>query len=164
MEEKAKVKKPIFKKWWFWVIVVILIVGIIGGSGDDTKEVNAPESSSREPQDERQQNNNAEPAKEEAKKEAQWIEVIRFEGKSIKDTETFNISSDEWRIVWDTKPGDFGEMNFQIYIYKADGSLESVAANVIGEANDTSYVRGSGDYYLTINTAQPYTIIIEEKK
>ncbi len=164
MEEKTKAKKPIFKKWWFWVIVVIVIVGIIGGSGDNAKETNAPESDNQEPQNEEQQNNDAKPVKEEVKKEAQWVETIRFEGESIKDTETFNISSNEWRIAWSTKPSDLGEMNFQIYVYKADGSLESVAANVIGEANDTSYVRGSGDYYLTINTAQPYTIIIEEKK
>ncbi|KPU44289.1 hypothetical protein OXPF_24570 [Oxobacter pfennigii] len=103
-------------------------------------------------------NNNA------ANTEVKWTEVTRFEGNSIKDTGTFEITSSEWRISWDTKPGDYGAMNFQIYIYKPDKSLVDVAANVIGESKDSSVQRGSGEYYLTINSAQPYTVIIEEKK
>jgi len=54
-------------------------------------------------------------------------------------------------------------MNFQIYIYNSDGSLKSVAANVIGESSDYSIIRGSGDYYLSINTAQPYEIKVESQ-
>jgi len=52
-------------------------------------------------------------------------------------------------------------MNFQIYVYNLDGSLKNVAANVIGESSDYSIIRGSGDYYLMINTAQPYEIKVE---
>jgi hypothetical protein len=55
-------------------------------------------------------------------------------------------------------------MNFQIYIYYANGSLKNVAANIIGKGSDVSYVRGAGDYYLTINTGQPYTVIVEQKQ
>ncbi|MBU5677911.1 hypothetical protein KQI88_15950 [Alkaliphilus sp. MSJ-5] len=147
MSEK-KNKKPLFKRWWFWVIVVIVAGGVIGSNGSK----NTPKAGSDVP------------TSNQEKTEEKWEEVIRFEGKSIKDTETFKISSKEWRIVWDTKPGDMGGMNFQIYVYNANGSMESVAANVIGEANDTSYMRGKGEYYFTIVTAQPYTIIVEEKK
>jgi hypothetical protein len=52
-------------------------------------------------------------------------------------------------------------MNFQIHVYNSDGSLKNVAANVIGESSDYSIIRGSGDYYLMINTAQPYEIKVE---
>jgi|GEM_PF-2780265 len=84
--------------------------------------------------------------------------VVGWSGNSIKNTETFHVSSDEWKLTWDTKPGEYGPMNFQIYVYNSDGTLKSVAANVIGESLDYSIIRGSGDYYLSINTAQPYTI------
>lgn len=47
--------------------------------------------------------------------------------------------------------------------FNANGYLDSVAANIVGEGRDTSYIHGSGDYYLIISTAQPYTIVIEEK-
>jgi len=92
-----------------------------------------------------------------------WHEIARWTGNSIKNTETFNVPSSEWRIRWSTGPGQYGALNFQIFIYKADGSLAGVAANVIGEGSDTSFMRGRGSYYLTINTGQPYEVIVEAK-
>ena len=92
-----------------------------------------------------------------------WHEIARWEGKGLKNTETFHIPSNEWRISWDTMPGEYGEMNFQIYVHNATGSLADVAANVIGEDADSSIMRGAGDYYLTINTAQPYVILVEAR-
>lgn len=94
-----------------------------------------------------------------------WKQVAKWEGSSIKNTETFHISSNEWRIRWSAKPGEYGDMNFIIYVYEAKKDIpEDVVANIIGEGSDVSYMRGAGDYYLSINTAQPYTIIVEEKK
>jgi hypothetical protein len=94
-----------------------------------------------------------------------WHEVITFQGSSIKNTQTFHIQSDNWRINWSTWPGDYGNMNFAIMVYNSDGSPAGigVAANVIGQGSDISYMRGSGDYYLAIDTAQPYKIVIEEQ-
>ena len=97
-----------------------------------------------------------------------WHEVISFSGNGIKNTETFTIPSKEWRISWETLPmhseylGSV-DMNFQIYVYKEDETLKGVAANVIGADKDSSIMRGAGDYYLMINTAQPYYIVIEAK-
>lgn len=96
-----------------------------------------------------------------------WTEVTRFSGKAIKDTPTFSITADEWRVSWDTKPGEFGPMNFQIFVYKVSGSSKAMAgviANVIGEDRDSSVMRGRGDYYLTINTGQPYTVVVEQRQ
>jgi hypothetical protein len=88
--------------------------------------------------------------------------VAEWSGSSIKNTETFHITSDEWTIAWATKPGEYGNMNFQIYIYNSDGTLKDVAANVIGASNDHTVERGAGDYYLEINTAQPYKIEVAQ--
>jgi len=93
-----------------------------------------------------------------------WHEIASWEGTATKSTETFNPSTTEWRISWETKPGQLGEMNFQIYVYKANGDLVTVAANVIGYNKDSTIIRGAGSYYLTINTAQPYSISIQEKR
>ena len=92
-----------------------------------------------------------------------WQEVARWQGKSIKNTETFRIPSHEWRISWKTEPGEYGDMNFQIYVYKTSSSIPEIAANVIGYDMDSSIMRGAGDYYLTINSAQSYIIIVETK-
>jgi len=87
--------------------------------------------------------------------------IASWSGSSTKNTETFHIPSKEWKLSWNTQPGKHGDMNFQIYVYNLDGSLKNVAANVIGESSDYSIIRGSGDYYLMINTAQPYEIKVE---
>lgn len=94
---------------------------------------------------------------------AEWKEVKVFEGESIKDTESFKINSEEWRINWSTTPGELEDMNFQIYVYDKDKNLVGVAANVVGKSEDVSYQRGNGEYYLSINSAQEYKIIVEEK-
>jgi len=101
--------------------------------------------------------------KEPVKDYSPWYEIAQWQGKSIKNTETFHIPSYEWRISWKTEPGEYGDMNFQIYVYEASSSIPEVAANVIGYDMDSSIMRGVGDYYLTINSAQPYRIIVEAK-
>jgi len=94
---------------------------------------------------------------------ATWTEIARWSGQSIKNTETFQVASKEWRISWDTQPGEHGPGIFQIYIYKADGTLDGVAANVIGANKDATVIRGAGQYYLSFNTSQPYTVTVEVK-
>ena len=42
----------------------------------------------------------------------------------------------------------------------AHGSF--VVANVIGRDSDSSVMRGTGNFYLMINSGQPYEVTIEE--
>ena len=93
-----------------------------------------------------------------------WSQVARWEGKSSKNTETFHISSYEWRISWDTWPGEHGEGNFAVFARDAGGGLVGVVANVIGADTDSTIMRGAGDYYLGISTGQPYVIVVEAKE
>jgi hypothetical protein len=98
--------------------------------------------------------------------EKQWTEIARWTGKGAKTTDTFHISSNTWRISWVTRPRENTEYSLgllQIYVLKSDGSLFNIAANVIGEDKDSSVLHGSGDYYLTINTDQPYIVVVETK-
>ena len=53
--------------------------------------------------------------------------------------------------------------NFVIMVYNSKGDPDSVIANIIGAGEDISYMRGKGDYYLSINTAQDYKIVVEQK-
>ena len=91
----------------------------------------------------------------------QLVEIARWEGRATKNTQTFNIPSRQWRISWATRPHELGAFNFQIYVYSESGALVNVAANVIGADNDWTIMRGAGEYYLTINTAQPYVVVVE---
>lgn len=147
------------------IFILIGIIAIVTAPEEQPTQIQPPPAETTEPV--------SPPATEEAPTAPEpttptptptWTKVISWQGSSIKDTETFSITANEWRIQWSTKPGEYGDMNFQIYVYEANGSLKSLAANIIGEGSDVSYVRGSGDYYLTINTGQSYTITIEQKQ
>lgn len=160
--------KTIFKSLIGISIVLVLSIvasfGLFGMDSSDSETNNVEiddvglEASSKETPIEPSTNDQDSPST------STWQDVVSWEGKGIKNTETFHISSNVWRISWDTKPGQYGEMNFQIYVFDADGALVDIAANVIGEDSDNSIMRGSGDYYLKINTGQPYEVIIAEKK
>ena len=95
--------------------------------------------------------------------EESWKEVISWKGKGIKNTETFTIKAKEWKVCWTTKAVEFGGI-FQIMIYKGDSKLPDIAANVQGADEDCSFMRGTGDYYLTINSTQPWNITVKEKR
>lgn len=99
---------------------------------------------------------------EQAQTPREPVVLATWTGSAIKNTETFHVDEKEWAIEWDTQPGQYGDMNFQIYVYSADGTLKGVAANVIGANKDHTIMRGAGDYYLMINTAQPYTVNVYE--
>jgi len=92
-----------------------------------------------------------------------WAEVASWSGNGIKTTPKFTVG-DEWAIKWATQPGQFGDMNFQIYLYAGDGSLAGVDANVVGAAEDTSYKHQAGTYHLMVNSGQPWQIKILDNR
>lgn len=92
-----------------------------------------------------------------------WTEVIAWEGSSNNETETFAITSDEWRIRWETEPGETFAL-FQIYVYTPSRELQSLAVDTMEPGKDISYLQGSGEYYFEINTAQAYKVVVEQKQ
>lgn len=93
-----------------------------------------------------------------------WHQVFETSGTTIKETESFPIKGNEWRVTWSVKAGGTRRPIFQIYVYNADGSLKGVAANIEGVDEGSTVMRGAGSYYLKVlNTAQPYGIVVEDK-
>lgn len=134
------------------ILLVLLALGCTGSNNTSDNPQSGTQTETAQP---------PEPTQPEVK--ATPVVIASWEGESIKDTETFTVPSDEWKLSWDTKPGKLGDQNFQIYVYKAGENKipVSVAANVIGANNESTVIRGAGDYYLKINTAQPYKITVE---
>lgn len=98
-----------------------------------------------------------------------WKEVARWQGSGMKSTDTFHVSSDTWRISWEIWSTEYSAPLFQIYVFKSTDKLGedvpvSIAANVMAnEDSSSSTIRGSGDFYLVINTLLSYIVTIEEK-
>ena len=57
MEEKAKTKKPFYKRWWVWAIVIVLVIGMFAPSddtetkGDDQQTAEQTQTTTTEPTD-----------------------------------------------------------------------------------------------------------------
>lgn len=93
-----------------------------------------------------------------------WYEVNRWEGSEPKQTEVFNITSNLWLIGWKTVPTGSKPTIFLIKVYRADGTFICNAAKAMGEDFDRTFIRGSGTYYLVIDTAQKYTVFVGAQK
>lgn len=93
-----------------------------------------------------------------------WTVVLNTSGKGTKQTETFKITTKEWRVSWTAKESDLCPKCgvFQIYLYRADGTIVNVVANVQGADTDSSIMRGAGSYYLMINSNVPWTVKVEQ--
>lgn len=148
------------KKIYIAILVLFAVFLAIGCSGSGSNSDNAqPEATST---NEPAANTETPAATPQAKAEAPVTPVViaTFTGSSTKDTETFSVPSDQFKISWDTKAGQF-EGNFIFTIKNADGSFKAAGANVIGTNSESTVVRGAGDYYLSITATQPYTITVE---
>ena len=77
-----------------------------------------------------------------------------FSGSGGKNTRPFSVSSG-WEIQWDAK-GDI----FQLFLYKADGSMVGLPANQQGSGKGSSYQAKAGKYYLQVNAIGKWNIKI----
>jgi len=89
---------------------------------------------------------------------ASWHTVQTFSGQTQKNTPQFTIQGSQWRITWqETGDGYFGA-NAQ----SPDGSNYCSIANLVGPGSDSTYCYTSGAYYVSVNTANSWTITVED--
>ncbi|HLN65341.1 MAG TPA: hypothetical protein VK464_27785 [Symbiobacteriaceae bacterium] len=103
------------------------------------------------------------PAAPAPKPEPTWQAVKTWEGTGIVNTETFAMSTREWRINWQTTNEQVAGI-LQVFVYDQNGGLVSLPVNHQGVGKNISYVRASpGKFYLTINSANvKYKVTVEE--
>jgi len=88
-----------------------------------------------------------------------WHTVETFSGQTQKNTSSFSIQGSQWRVNWqETGDGYFGA--------NADSPDDSgdycSIANIAGSGSDTTYCYKSGTYYIHVNTAQSWSITVED--
>ena len=90
-----------------------------------------------------------------------WTVIKAWTGDGIKDTEDFTVGG-EWRIDWDYT-GSSGII--QIYVHESPSKrLVGVAANTQKAGADTSFQRGAGTYYLTINATGGWKVAVQDRR
>jgi hypothetical protein len=98
-------------------------------------------------------------------KKYEAYEIKKWTGEGIKSTEMFHIPpgipSNEWVIFWVSRPIHKSGGILQIYVYRSDGTLVDIVANVTGKNDDRTVMRsGPGDYYLKINSANVVYVVV----
>ena len=96
--------------------------------------------------------------KESSKK---WKKVSMIEGRKSKKTKVFNVTGDNWKITWNTKPVDKDGEFIIILKNQKDKKDSDMIVNVTGEDKDEANMTGSGSYSLLIKTNQEYKVTVE---
>lgn len=96
-----------------------------------------------------------------------WHTVQHFTGNQNQQSETFHISSDQWRIVWSDKlnSAGMGSGLFEATLYTSDNQLVDLVANVANQSSGATYNAhvGPGDYYIKIEALYTdYDVQVQE--
>lgn len=99
--------------------------------------------------------------------EPKWVQLAKWSGSGMKETETFSTTQREWRISWELKAQASVGGTFYVSVHRAsDEELVSRLSGKPGAGKEASYVRTTpGKYYLKVNSANvEWTIIAEEQR
>ncbi len=90
---------------------------------------------------------------------ATWHTVTTLSGQTQKNSPPFTIKGSQWRISWqETGDGYFGAT-----AESPDNSGSYCAiANLVGNGSDSTYCYDPGTYYVSVNTANSWTITVED--
>ena len=92
--------------------------------------------------------------------------VQTFTGNGIKDTQSFTVASDTWRLRYDfeSTTEDQQSGSFEMTVYKPGNTIPESIITLERPGSDTSYVNaGAGTYYLSIGSANAtWTVDVEE--
>jgi hypothetical protein len=89
----------------------------------------------------------------------QWNQVLLVQGSGNQTTQTFTVGS-QWEVLWNTSPGP-GTDGFSITAVNTANTNQVIAIVATSGANESSQSEYQpGTYYLTITSAQPYTVEI----
>ncbi|MBA7596532.1 hypothetical protein ES703_03509 [subsurface metagenome] len=134
---------------------IILLISIVIITGDRDKKETTLEQQSTQKQSEQIQ------------PRLSWYNVISFQGDAGKTTETFKVSSDEWKIDWSYDVENYG--GFTVWLKKLnDKNYRKLLVADSGYTNqgDTTYIyQGNDVFYFDITAInEGWTIEVEEKK
>ncbi len=90
---------------------------------------------------------------------ASWHTIETFSGDTQKNTAPFTIQGSQFRVTWQ----ESGQYYFGANTQSPDNSGNYCAiANLVGSGSDSTYCYGAGTYYISVNTANPWTITVED--
>ena len=101
-----------------------------------------------------------------------WVEVQNWQSQGNGDSPTFQISEDNWRVVWSAELDATGEGQLIIRAYNSDGTLltelfntkEVAESSLRNPSVGALQLRGPGEFFIRVETTRAYKITMEEDK
>jgi hypothetical protein len=96
---------------------------------------------------------------------AAWTDVKQWTGTGSKVTESFDVTSKEWRVNWSSDQHGNGIGSIGVLVFNADKKLVASATGRVG-APDTTYIHeGPGRYYVEVRSADVnWTLTVQDDK
>jgi hypothetical protein len=89
--------------------------------------------------------------------------ILDVTGSGIKTTRSFTIGN-AWDLIWSYDCSDFGTKgNFQVYVFKADGSLSRNAGvnELDNSGNGVEHFHQGGTLYLEMNSECTWHVVVQ---
>jgi len=157
MEPFIYTPKPWYKKTPFILFVVFCLAAVAFQFAKDLKTIRIEDT----------QNLDSSQKSIQVSK-TQWTKVFEFGGNGIKSSANFELSSKECRLKYKYK-SDMDIGSFNAYMVKEgvdlmrDGGYPDVMLTA-SETGETYIHKSEGRYYLSVQAAGKWNIIVEEKK
>ena len=152
MGNQVKKQKPFYKKTWVIVVGVIILLIIIVNIGGNDKSSSTSSSTDTE-----------------TAKAKQWTVVYEFKGNGMKKSPVFELTGNNARLKYKYQ-GEGGIGMFAVYVVDEgkdimqDGGIPEVMTQAVSEESESSIQKSAGRYYLNVNAAGSWTVIVEEEK
>lgn len=95
-----------------------------------------------------------------------WKKIAEFFGAKSQKTKTFKVKGKEWKVSWNVeeKGNDNGEFIIILHNKKDKNDTEIIAQQKGSGEDFAPFEGGQGEYYLEVQSTQPYSIEIHEYK
>ena len=94
-----------------------------------------------------------------------WRIVAIINGSASKVSNSFNISSNKWRIKWSYIGNEYSLFSFEVYRIGGNLPVYHLIPVIKPKGSDVTYIyEGPGEYYMKVNAVNcdKWSIIIEE--
>lgn len=95
-----------------------------------------------------------------------WRIVVIINGTASKVSNSFNISSNKWRIKWSYIGNEYSLFSFEVYRIGGNLPVYHLIPVMKPKGSDVTYIyEGPGEYYVKVNAVNcdKWSIIIEER-
>lgn len=91
-----------------------------------------------------------------------WCTVATFSGSENKNTPSFHVGK-HWRVLFDTTSQGNDNTSFTAFVQKPGAVIATDTIGLVsGNCTDVSDIYREGEYYLNINSTQPYTVTVQD--